>query len=175
VAKLAGCAVLLSVAVSCSGSEGEAPDPAAASLCARGAGTPITVSALVSTLRRHGFEVLPDEGGCMKREDVATLSNVDSQKSDDEVEREDGHVICNVGKQVGEPFRPRTRLSRTKYPTDDETYVSVYNVSCAIYPAVSVTLARRQLDRLQAALGEFTRRCCVLSFEHRRATCGQGA
>ena len=51
----------------------------------------------------------------MSAEDVATLSSDYSEKSQDEVELEDGHVICSVLKEVGEPFRPRTRFDRTKH------------------------------------------------------------
>ena len=107
----------------------------------------------------------------MTDEDVATLSSDYSEQSQDEVELEDGHVICSVRKEVGEPFRPRTRFDRTKYPEDDETYVSIHNVLCAIYPATEPALARREILRLERALREFTRRCRVVSYEARRVAC----
>jgi hypothetical protein len=153
----------------CGDSEEPSADPAPQG-CAAGPATPIGISSLVSTLRRHGFDVVPDEE-CMSAEDVATLSSDYSEKSQDEVELEDGHVICSVLKEVGEPFRSRTQFDRTKYPEDDETYVSIHNVMCAIYPATEPARARRQIVRLERALGEFTRRCRVVSYQARRVAC----
>jgi hypothetical protein len=163
---LVACVVTL-LGGGCSDSDEPSADSASRS-CAAGPAVPIEVSALVSTLRRHGFDLVRD-AECMSAEDVATLSSDYARQSQDEVEQEDGHVICNVRKEVGEPFRPRTRFDRTKYPEDEETYVSIHNVSCAIYPATEPALARRQILRLDRALREFTRRCRVMSA--RRVAC----
>jgi hypothetical protein len=121
--------------------------------CAAGPGRPIGVEAVISTLRRHGFDVVRDEE-CMTPEDVATLTSDYSEKSQDEVEREDGHVICIVVKRVHKDGRVR----RTKYPEDEETYVDVQNVSCAIYPSTEPGAAERQIARLERALTELARR-----------------
>jgi hypothetical protein len=163
---LVACVVTL-LGGGCSDSEEPSADLAQRS-CTAGPAVPIEVSALVSTLRRHGFDLVRD-AECMSAEDVATLSSDHTRKSQDEVEQEDGHVICSVLKEVGEPFRSRTRLTRTKYPEDEETYVSIHNVLCAIYPAIEPALARRQILRLERALREFTRRCRVVSA--RRVAC----
>ena len=142
------------------------------STCTRGAAEPIGVSTLASTLRRHGFDLARNED-CMSAEDVASLTSDYAHASQEEVEREDGHVICTVAKKIGEPFRARTRLSRTKYREDEETYISVHNVLCAIYPAPEPTRAAGQVDRLERALRELARGCRVVSSERRTATCAQ--
>jgi hypothetical protein len=152
---------------------GDSQEPSADSFpqgCAAGPAGPIEVSMLVSTLRSHGFDVVRD-AQCMSAEDVATLSSDYSEKSQEEVELEDGHVICSVLREVGEPFRPRTQFDRTKYPEDEETYVSIHNVSCAIYPSTEPAAARRQILRLERAIREFLHRCRVVSYEARRVAC----
>jgi hypothetical protein len=115
------------------------------------------VETLVSTLRRHGFDVARDEE-CMSVEDVATLSSDYSEQSQEEVEREDGHVVCTVAKRVDRNVRAPSRVRRTKYPEDEETYVSVQNLICAIYPSPESQTAERQIVRLERALTELARR-----------------
>jgi hypothetical protein len=113
------------------------------------------VGALASTLRRHGFDVVRDEE-CMTAEDVATLSSDDSEQSQDEVELEDGHVVCIVAKRVHENRAP-SRVQRTKYPEDEETYVTVHNLLCALYPSTEPGAAERQIARLERALTQVAR------------------
>ena len=79
--------------------------------------------------------------------DVEAASNVliaDDVHDDDEVYAREGHVICGV---VDLPYaKPPFHVRRTKYATDEETYLDVANVNCAIYPS-----APEQIDRLKRA------------------------
>lgn len=93
----------------------------------------------------------------MTDEDVATLTSDYSEQSQDEVELEDGHLVCTVAKRVNEDRAP-SRVQRTKYPEDEETYVSVHNLLCAIYPSTEPGVAERQITRLERALSELARR-----------------
>ena len=69
----------------------------------------------------------------------------DDVQDDDEVEAREGHVLCGIEDL---PFaKPPFRVHRTKYASDEETYLDVANVRCAIYPS-----AAGQIDRLEGAL-----------------------
>ena len=94
----------------------------------------------------------------MSAEDVATLSSDYSEQSQDEVELEDGHVVCIVAKRVHENGQAPGRVRRTKYPEDEETHVSVHNLLCAIYPSTEPGAAEQQIARLERALTELARR-----------------
>lgn len=150
-----GCVFIL-LTGGCGDSNEPSADPARTG-CAAGPGRPIGVGALVSTLRRHGFDVARDEE-CMTDEDVATLSSDYSEQSQEEVELEDGHLVCTVARRVGQNVRVPGRVRRTKYPEDEETYVSVHNLLCAIYPSTEPGAAERQIVRLERALTELARR-----------------
>ena len=109
---------------------------------------------LVGVLRRHGFLVQRTDE-CTSPDDVAFVTNdVGPSDDDDRIGREQGHVLCNLGRRGAD-----ARVSRTHYATDEETYVQVFNVDCAIYP--DEERERAQIARLVTALADLPRQCRV--------------
>jgi hypothetical protein len=108
---------------------------------------PFSIQTLIRVGQENGVSVKRDQSCSGNQESVESASNLvgDDVQDDDEVEAREGHVLCDI---VDLPFAKRPfRVHRTKYASDQETYLDVANVRCAIYPS-----AAGQIDRLEGAL-----------------------
>jgi hypothetical protein len=129
--------------------------------CPRGLARPFGVEALLRAANQEGVTLKRDPSCGGSQNSIESASNILSGTNDDDgVSGREGHVICDVEDRPFDsgPFK----VFRTKYPTDQETYFSVANISCAIYPS-----SPEQIERLAAAF----QRLRVAEVEHR--TCPQ--
>ena len=141
---LVGFALLVSgCAASPPGGDGDASQ----FTCPRGLARPFSIATLIRVAQEHGVSLKREPDCDAPQVIVDAASNVlitDDVHDDDEVYAREGHVLCRV---VDLPFaKPPFRAHRTKYATDEETYLDVANVNCAIYPE-----APEQIDRLEQA------------------------
>src|SRR4051794_26733658 len=94
--------------------------------CGTGTMTPGDVSALRSTFRSSGI-TLEDDGRCTSPPSLAELSNtrVTGGAEQTAINAREGEVICTI-----EPDSIGRKIDRAHYPGEDQTYLSVLNVSC---------------------------------------------
>jgi hypothetical protein len=157
------CAVVLA---GCGGSDGpvsappELPPLSAAQLAKCGAlGKPVSLTRLVRVFRENGITLDIEEPTCRMPfkdrasglEIAATNAGRDGLSSTEEVNRREGHVLCNVYPAPAEAT-PWIR----KYPGDQETNGRVLNIGCVVYPSAAESEAA-QVERLRTALAALVR------------------
>jgi hypothetical protein len=115
--------------------------------CPRGLARPFSVQTLIRVANDHGVSLKRDPT-CGGGDSIDAASNIvvsDDVDDDQQVLRREGLVLCDIGDL---PFaEPPFRVTRTKWPDDQETSFDVANISCAIYPR-----SVGQIDRFKAAL-----------------------
>lgn len=131
--------------------------------CVSGPGKPIALEKAKAVLIRSGYSVETERERCIGPHTVGQLTNtpIGNGVDSDEVEREQGHVICHVGdgraylsSYLG--LRP-IAVRKVHYETDYETRLTILNLSCAIYPAEDAYEA--QVRRLADALRSVAAHC----------------
>jgi hypothetical protein len=104
--------------------------------CPRGLTRPFSVKTLIRVGQQNGVSLRHDPSCGAIPDAVEAASNIvidDHVQNDDAVEAREGDVGCHLEDL---PFaKPPFGVRRTKYPTDQETYLDVANVTCVIYPS----------------------------------------
>jgi hypothetical protein len=120
--------------------------------CGKGRMQPVTITDLVTTFRANRIS-LHNEHQCASPPSLAQASNGNPAEgpSAEEVTAREGDVICTI-----EPRSIGRKVSQSHYRGDQQTYLSVLNVLCAIFPSDD-THAARQTARLSHALQELVR------------------
>jgi hypothetical protein len=117
-------------------------------LCQRGLTRPFSVKTLIRVARENGVSLKRDPR-CSSPAAVDAAANqlvTDDLQEAERVDAREGSVSCHV---EDTPFaEPPFDVRQTKYATDQETYFTVANVDCAIYPTAQI-----QIARLETALG----------------------
>lgn len=127
------------------------PSPDTAERCGR-LGGPVTTAKLVQVFRANGVTLEVNQRQCEQSgftEAAATNAGPTGLESDDDVERREGFVLCDLSFEGD----GGSRVEIVKFPTDTETYLSVLNVGCSIYPwdaASERVQVRRVADALRA-------------------------
>ncbi len=129
--------------------------PAQRATCAL-RGKPITLGRMVRVFRAHGISLSIDEPNCFKTEKQrADAALTDASNfgptgliASKPIRREQGDILCRVALNASAKHR---HVVVTKYPTDTETYVSVWNVDCAVYPSDQAS-EKRQVERVRRAM-----------------------
>jgi hypothetical protein len=146
--------VLAAVIVSGCGGEASRKESLSVDLARCGQrGAPITLAHLVDVLRSNGITLTINESNCDKtekeRSDAALNdatnfgpSGLDSSAAD---RRAEGSVICAVNLTGNLPD-----VSVNKFSTDQETSVTVRNVSCTLFPSDEAREVA-QVERLRKA------------------------
>ncbi len=109
----------------------------------------MTLDRLVEVFRANGITLDIDEPKCASRDSPdpdATNGGPSGVEQHQEVEREEGSVLCRIGFDTID-----REVEVVKYPTDEETYLDVLNVGCAVYPYDAASEAA-QVDRVKEAL-----------------------
>jgi hypothetical protein len=131
------------------------PRPSASELDRCGSrGKPVSVEELIQIFRRHGISLELDEETCMTPvkergrgyDPDATNAGPTGLSQPDQIEREEGHVMCTVG-DAGVDHE----LVVNKYSTDTETSFVVHNVDCVLYP-YSTAVEAEQVARVKKAM-----------------------
>jgi hypothetical protein len=129
--------------------------PAQRAKCAQ-RGKPLTLGRLVTVFRAHGISLSIKETTCSATEKEradAALSDASNGGPtglaiSESVKKQQGIIVCSVF--LNAP--PRThQVSLTKYATDVETYVSAWNISCAVYPSDRAN-EKRQVEQVRRAM-----------------------
>jgi hypothetical protein len=143
--------MLLAIALLAGGCASSGSDVKESEITCPGTGgltRPFAAKTLVRVGQENGVSLKRDPTCSGNQEAVALASNIlggDDVRDANKIDAREGSVLCSI---VDLPFaKPPFRVHRKKYATDQETYVDVANVSCAIYPSASA-----QIDRLEAAL-----------------------
>ena len=102
--------------------------------------------------RTHGISLTADRYACARPESDDTASDATNAGRTgldlpEERNRSQGSVSCSVARL---PNGSRV-VDVVKYPTDEQTYVSVLNVQCAIFP-YDATHKVSQVERVKLAL-----------------------
>jgi hypothetical protein len=117
-------------------------------------GTPVTLTRLTRVFQAKGISLVIDESACRKplkertsgRLIAATNLGPSGLTQNDDVERREGTVFCNIWPKVAE----RT-VYVVKFSSDQETHVRALNVTCAVYPSAAKREAS-QVARVRKAL-----------------------
>lgn len=130
--------------VSCAPVDSGVPEATFENTCPRGLARPIAVGRLIRTARAHGISLERSTDCSAYIGEVDAATNGLGTSDEDNVGAE-GHVLCSLD---DDPLAQKPgRVEVTKWPEDQETYMGIGNVSCAIYPR-----GPGQVERLRAAL-----------------------
>ena len=117
-------------------------------------GGPVTAGTLVEVFRANGVTLDVNYRECERSgfaEIGATNAGHTGLQSVEEVELREGSIRCHLSFIRGGSLR----VEAVRFPTDTETYLSVRNVECAVYPsnaAGEATQVRRVKDALSAVM-----------------------
>jgi hypothetical protein len=100
----------------------------------------------------HGISLTVDRYACASPESDdtnadATNGGPTGVELPEERNRSQGHVLCTLARVRDGP----RVVDVVKYPTDEETHVSVLNVECSVYPYDAVREAK-QVERVKRAM-----------------------
>jgi hypothetical protein len=151
------CAV---VATGCGPGSSNTASPTDSAECEPRQTAPINVQTLVRVFRAKGISLDVDVRKCMdpnRTSPDATNLGPGGLDGDERITREQGDVLCDLWEKPGERVVGEERkVLVTHYRTDTETYVSVLNVSCAVYPS-SAEAEERQVSQVKSALEALVR------------------
>ena len=151
----------------CGGSDGPVSAPpvlpplSAAQLARCGElGEPVSLTRLVRVFRENGITLDMKESTCRmpleKRarglDTAATNAGRDGLSSTEEVNRREGHVLCDI---LPRSYERSPQV--VKYSDDQETHAEVLNIACVVYPSDAASEAA-QVERLRKALVALTER-----------------
>jgi hypothetical protein len=131
------------------------PRPSASELDRCGSrGKPVSLEELIRIFRRHGISLELDEDTCVMPvkergrayDPDATNAGPSGLSQPDQIEREQGHVMCTVADSGVDH-----ELVVNKYSTDTETSFVVHNVDCVLYP-YSTAVEAEQVARVKKAM-----------------------
>jgi hypothetical protein len=114
--------------------------------------SPITIADLVTTFRANHIS-LHNEHECSSPPSLAQASNGSPAEgpSAEEITAREGDVICTI-----EPRSIGRKIHQSHYSGEQQTYLSVLNVLCAIFPSDDAHAAR-QIARVKHALHDLAR------------------
>jgi hypothetical protein len=113
---------------------------------------PVTITELVATFRANHIS-LHKEHDCLSPPILAQASNGNPAEGPaaEEITAREGDVICTI-----DPRSIGRKIDRSHYSGEQQTYLSVLNVVCAIFPSDDAHAAR-QIARVERALEELVR------------------
>jgi hypothetical protein len=118
-------------------------------------GGPVTAAKLVEVFRANGVTLDVNYRECERSgfaEIGATNAGHTGLQSVEEVKRREGSIRCHLSFIRGGSLL----VEAVKFPTDTETYLTVRNVECAVYPSDAPREAT-QVRRVKDALGAVMR------------------
>ena len=120
--------------------------------CGKGRMSPITIAELVTTFRANHIS-LHNEHHCSSPQSLAQASNGNPAEgpSAEAITAREGDVICTI-----DPRSIGRKIDRSHYSGEQQTYLAVLNVLCAIFPSDDAHAAR-QIERVKHALQELAR------------------